>query len=307
MPVAKGRLMLRCKTCGKKLQRRGRGGGSHVNEDRTWCKKCDSWDYVPSRHPRPARILELDIETLPGEYYLWSPKQEYAQPSMQIKDFSISCWSAKWLFEPEVMGEVVTPEEAESRTQGSILGKMWKLVDEADIVVTQNGASFDMPRLNGKWIEAGYKPPSEFKHVDTLIEARKLGFTYNRLEELGLKFGIGKKIDMSFIDFRNCIEGDRKSRKAALDHMLEYCKRDVAPLLEDVYLYLLPWMKNHPNLNVFSDTDTEVCRNCASANISWSGQYATPQGLWEGWRCHKCGATGRGSGKDHKIKGVKIK
>ena len=249
----------------------------------------------------------LDIETLPGEYYLWSPKQEYAQPAMQIKDWSISCWAAKWLFEPEIMGEVVTPKEAIDREDGSILGNMWKLVDEAQVVVTQNGIRFDIPKLNGKWLEHGYKPPSDYKNVDTLIEARKFGFTYNRLDELGQKFGIGKKIDMSWMDWRNCLEGDKNSRQEKLENMLTYCKQDVAPLLEDVYLHMLPWMKNHPNMNVFSNNDTEVCRNCASTNISWNTEYVTPQGHWDGWSCNSCGAIGRGTGKLHKNKGVKIK
>lgn len=296
----------RCKKCGGKLQFRGKKK-SDPNITRTWCKRCDRWDYTPSRHPRPARILLLDIETLPGEYYLWNPKQEYAHPEFQKKDRSISCWAAKWLFEPEIIGEAVSPKEAVLRQDGSILGGIWKLVDEAQVVITQNGIRFDMPILKGRWLKHGYKPPSHYKNVDTLVEARKFGFTYNRLDELGQAFGIGKKLDMRFSDFKACIEGSEKERKTALDKMLTYCKRDVAPLLEDVYLHMLPWMENHPNMNIFTEHDGEVCRNCSSTNLSWNEEYQTPQGLWIGWRCNSCGSIGRGTSKDYKIKGTHTK
>lgn len=294
-----------CRKCGGKLQLRGRYK-SDPTKTRTWCKRCDDWNYIPSRHPRPARILLLDIETLPAEYYTWTSTPNFLAPDLQIKDWSIACWSAKWLFEPEIMGQAVSPDDAERREDGSILKKMWELVNEAQIVITQNGIRFDMPSLNTRWALHGYKPPSFYRNVDTLITAqKKFRFTYNRLEELGVKFGIGKKLKMEFLDWRKCLEGDKKSRQTALDKMLEYCKRDVAPLLEDVYLYMLPWMDNHPNMNIFMDTDDEKCRNCGS-EIQWAGEYQTPQGLWEGWRCFSCGAIGRGHGKDHKINGTKV-
>jgi len=249
----------------------------------------------------------LDIEILPAEYYAWSPLPlRFLSPELQIKDWSVACWAAKWLFEPEIMGQAVSPEDAERREDGSILKKMWELVDEANIVVTQNGTKFDLPSLNTRWALCGYKPPSSYRNVDTLLVAqRKFRFTYNRLDELGEKFGIGRKSKMEFQDWRNCLEGSRKDRQAALDKMLEYCKRDVAPLLEDVYLYMLPWIDNHPNMNIFSDTDDERCRNCGS-EILWTEEYQTPQGLWEGWRCQSCGAIGRGHGKARKIKGTSL-
>lgn len=249
----------------------------------------------------------LDIETLPGEYYSWSPKVEYLSPDMQIKDWSISCWAAKWLFESEVMGQAVSASEAFERNDRSILEGIWKLMDEADIIVTQNGINFDIMKLNTKFVENHFKPPSRFLNVDTLKTAQKVfGFSYNRLDELGQKLGIGKKLEMTFKDWVSCLTNDEDAEKA-LAHKLKYCKRDVAPLLEDVYLAMLPFMPNHPNMNVYSTLDQDVCRNCESTDLNWGGKpYATPQGLWMSWRCNACGATGRGTTKDHKIKGTSI-
>jgi DNA polymerase elongation subunit (family B) len=289
-----------CRVCGGKLHKRGYFRGSKVQSRRFQCANCGAWENEPLRTNRPARILLLDIETLPGEYYLWHPKQEYAQPEMQIKDWSVLCWAAKWLFDDKIYGEVVTPQEAQNRVDGKILEGIWKLVNEADVVVTQNGKRFDMPSLNTRWLKYGYRPPSHYQHVDVYqIAKQKFRFTYNRLDELGKFFGIGGKIKMEFADWRKCLEGSLAERKKALKKQLEYCKNDVAPLLEEVYLYILPWINNHPNMNVFAINDQPACRNCGSYNLSWSEQYATPQGLWLGWRCGDCGAIGRGTTKEY--------
>lgn len=258
-------------------------------------------------HKRSARVLLLDIETMYMEVRgVWSLKTEYIQPDRIVKDWSILCYAAKWLFEPEIVGEVVTPKEAVNRQEGSIIGGIWKLIDQADIIVTQNGIQFDIKKLNTKFIENGLPPPSHYLNVDTLRVAReKFSFTSNRLDELGKKLlGLDGKITMTISDWDACAEGD----KEALAKMLKYCKVDVAPLLEDLYLKFLPWMTSHPNMNIFTNHDSDVCPKCESTDLSWNGTtYRTPQGLWDAFRCNACGAIGRGTKKVHKIKSTNIK
>jgi hypothetical protein len=236
---------------------------------------------------------------------IWNLKTEYIQPDRIVKGWSILCWSAKWLFEPEIMGQVVTPKEAVSREEGSILGGIWKLIDEADIVVTQNGREFDIKRLNTKFLKYNYPPPSFCSIVDTLKVAReKFAFTSNSLDELGKTIlGIGGKMKMTMEDWDRCAEGN----KEALTKMLTYCKRDVAPLLEDLYLKFLPWIPGHPNLGIYTDNDQDVCPKCESTDLSWTVEYQTPQGLFQGFRCCSCGSIGRGTSKEHKIKSVHLR
>ena len=268
------------------------------------CRSCGRFQQSTPRHNRSARILLLDIETLPMEFYGWSPYNDYVRPENVIKDWSVACWSAKWLFEPEIIGQVVTPKEAIGRTEGSVLEGIWRLIDKADIVVTQNGIKFDMKKLNTKFLVYGYPPPSNYLNVDTLKVAKEtFNFSYNRLDELGKQLGIGTKKDMEFKDWITCAQGS----KPDLLKMLDYCKNDVAPLLEDVYLRMLPWMKNHPNLGIYADHDLDVCPRCESTDLSWGGKYyPTPMGLWDGFRCNACSATGRGHGKIHKAKSVYV-
>lgn len=259
------------------------------------------------KHHRSAKILLLDVETLPGEYYAFDPKVEYLSPDKQIKGVSISCWAAKWLFEPEIMGEVVTEKEAFHRDDKSILSGIWNLMNQADIVITHNGLNFDIPMLYGRFVTYQMIPPTKFQNVDTCKTSKTVfKFEYNRLDELGQRFGIGKKLDMSFLDWKNCLTNDRQANKALQD-MLTYCKNDIAPLLEDVYLAMLPYIPNHPNLGLWSLDDKDHCKNCESSDIHWEEKpYATPSGLWKSWRCNTCGAVGRGMGKGRKINFVTL-
>jgi hypothetical protein len=174
------------------------------------CKDCGRFDKTEPRNSRSAKILLLDIETLPGEYYSWSPYAEYLKPENKIKDWSIACWSAKWLFEKDIMGQVVSAKEAIRRTEGSILEGIWKLMDIADIIVTQNGVKFDIKKLNTKFLIYGYPPPSNYLNVDTLKVAKEtFDFSYNRLDELGKDLGIGVKKEMEFNDWIKCAEGSQ--------------------------------------------------------------------------------------------------
>lgn len=235
---------------------------------------------------------------------IWDLKTEYIQPNRIVKDWSILCYAAKWLFEPQIMGEVVSPTEAINRTEKSILDGVWKLLDDAQIVVMQNGIKFDVKRLNTKFIKHGFPPPSQYLVVDTLKVAQdNFSFSSNSLDELAKNLlGLEGKTKMTIDDWDACAEGSQE----ALNKMMKYCKKDVAPLLEDLYLTLLPWIKSHPNLNLYTNHDADVCPKCESTDLKWNTEYATPQGLWNGFRCGSCGAIGRGKGKLHRIKKVSV-
>lgn len=297
---------MKCSHCGqddRPLWRRG-DRGRRNNKIQFQCPKCHKYQTSISRHPRTAKVLFIDIETAYMEARgIWDSKTEYIRPNRITKDWSILCWGAKWLSESEILGQVVTPKEAINREEHTIIGGIWKLIDQADIVVTQNGTNFDHKRLNTKFLKWGLPKPSPYVIVDTLKVARdNFAFTSNSLDELGKKLlGIEGKIKMTEHDWDLCVEGN----KEALEKMLTYCKRDVAPLLEDVYLTFLPWIKSQ-NLNVYTNHDSDVCPNCESTDLSWSVQYATKQGLWNGFRCLTCGSIGRGTSKKHREKSTQI-
>jgi len=239
----------------------------------------------------PAKILLFDIETLPMVTYLWSLKTDYVPATMIIKDWCILSWSAKWLFEPNIMGEILTPEEAISRDDSQIIRQMWQLLDEADIVVGHNSKGFDHKKLNTRFLVNGFAPPSYYRTVDTLSVARAhMAFSSNRLDYINKSLGIHQKYETDMDLWKRCDEGDRKS----LRRMLEYNKNDVG-ILEELYVKFRPWIPNHPGMKSYVDKDTEIC-SCGNTDLEWhSKPYRTNLKSYKSWRCPKCGAIGRSS------------
>ncbi len=250
----------------------------------------------------PAKILILDIETLPIEGLFWDVWKQDIHMEQIEKDWSILCWAAKWLFDTKVMGQCVTSEEARAHADLSVLPKVWELMNEADIIVWHNGNNFDAKKLNSRFFLNGLPKPMYYKSVDTLQVAKEnFGFTYNKLDWISKIVGIGRKVETEFEWWAECHNGNKKY----LDMMLKYNRWDVN-LEEEVYLSLRPWMEKHPNLNLFGIGEEPRCVNCGSDDIHWNGTYQSPLGLYKAFRCQECGALGRSTRKEYKLKQSKI-
>lgn len=241
----------------------------------------------PARMPR---ILLFDIETMLMETYVWSLFKNVIMPSQLIKDWSIICWAAKWLFDAEVISEQVSAAEAVERKDGSVLTTLWHLLNEADIVIGHNAANFDIPKVNARFMHYGMLPPSPYQVIDTKMVFKKvakpsslsLDFVnkFLKLEELKGK----SEYDM----WKRIAKGCEKS----IEEMVAYNKQDVVAL-EDLYLRIRPWIKSHPNVGTYLESDEPVCPNCGNEKISWQGYYHTPAGRYQSFRCLECGAIGR--------------
>ncbi len=199
--------------------------------------------------PAAAGSLAMREKTAPMEVYVWGLKyNNYISPSNVIKDYSVLCWSAKWLFEPEVYGMKVSGKDAMNRKDASILEPMWKALDEADIVVVQNGKKFDIPKLNSRFLLAGFLPPMYYQVVDTKeVMSRHFGFSSNKLDYVNQLLGIETKDEMEFQDWIDYVKGSNE----AGEKMLTYNKKDVV-IMEELYLKLRPWIPGHPNLGVYA-------------------------------------------------------
>lgn len=194
------------------------------------------------------------------------------------------CWSAKWLGSKEMLSAGIY---SSSKDDKEIMLKLWKLFDEADIVVAHNAVRFDCRKANARFLYYGINPPSPYAIVDTLKVARKhFAIMSNRLNDLGVFLDVGKKIKTGGFElWEKCMAGD----KVAWDKMVRYCKQDVR-LLERIYLKLRPYMKSHPNLAVIEDRD--VCPRCTSKKIQYRGSLVTNGGKYKRFQCQDCGAWG---------------
>lgn len=296
---------MKCKHCGsERLVARG-SRGIRIGARRQYqCRDCKKYSSEHITTNLAANILFLDIETLPLEVYVWGLKNnDYIQPGNIIKDWSIACWSAKWIFDSKTYGQVVTPQEAVERKDDSVLESIWKLMDKADIVVTQNGKEFDLKRLNTKFVLAGFPPPMYYSHIDTLVVLRsKFAFSSNKLDYVNEVLGINQKSPMEMEDWIGCTKGQEESLKK----MLKYCKRDVG-IHEEMYLKIRPWISPHANLGIYADTDKDCCPNCQSTELKWNGRYSTAVGVYDAFRCVSCGAIGRSTNKQHLQKKVETR
>ena len=237
------------------------------------------------------KILVFDIETVMMEVYVWGIIYEQRIPQHSvIKDWNVLAWSAKWLFDSKVMSDVQTPKEAVARDDKRILLGIWKLLDEADIVIAHNGDKFDIRKLNSRFIEHGMMPPMPYRSIDTLkVCRRNFAFSSFTLDYLCKKFGIGGKLTTGFSLWEACLKGDQD----ALDKMSEYNIRDTL-MLEEFYVKIRPWIKGHPKLSLYMDVGVPICENCGSADVEHKGQYYTTSvNKFKAFRCNDCGAIGR--------------
>lgn len=234
---------------------------------------------------KPLKILIFDLETAPMQAYVWGRWNQNISLDATISEWFIICWSAKWLYSDDVMGDVLTPEEAINEDDSRIVESLWLLIDEADVVVAHNGNKADIPWMNTRFILNGLVPPKPYFSIDTCQVAKKnFGFSSNKLDALATYFGLSNKIDTNFKLWKGCLNGQEESLK----YMLEYNKMDVK-ILEEVYLILRPWIKNHPNLsNLLSSR--HVCPFCGEEHlIEMKGEYYfTNVNKYKLYRCANC-------------------
>lgn len=244
--------------------------------------------------PKPlnsAKILIFDLETAPMLAYVWGLWNQNISPTsgQLVNNWFMLTWSAKWLFEDKVYSAKLTSKEAKKQDDSRIVEKLWKMIDEADIIIAHNCLKFDEKRMNTRFILNGLTPPSPYQVIDTLVHARKrFDMPSNKLDYLADQLGVGRKIKTDFSLWENCYKGEED----ALNEMSIYNDQDVL-VLEEVYLAMRPWIKPHPNIGLFVDTVEETCSCCGSTNLKLDGEYRTYVNTYDVLKCNDCGSHSR--------------
>lgn len=236
------------------------------------------------------KILIFDIETAPMSAYVWRTFKENISLDQMLSNTFIICWSAKWLYSTEVFGECLTPEEIIDEDDSRIVKKLHDVFNEASIIVAHNSKRFDIPKANARFIINNLPPVTPYRVIDTLEVAKKqFAFDSNKLDALASYFNIPTKLDTDFSLWKECMFGNQE----ALDYMFKYNKKDVE-ILEEVYLKLLPWIKNHPNMGTYFNNPT--CSNCGNQDIVLQPNtyYYTNIGKYPVYKCKCCGSYSRG-------------
>mgnify|MGYP000869590286 FL=1 len=229
------------------------------------------------------RLLTVDIETSPNLAYVWGLYQQNVAPVQVLEPTEMLCWSAKWRGEHKVIYRSVFDDG-----KGEMLGKLWKLLDEADAVIHYNGRSFDIPHINREFLQAELGPPSPYKQIDLFRAIKKrFKFPSNKLEYIVNDLGIGEKLKHEGFElWKRCLAGEASAWRL----MRQYNINDVA-LTELLYERILPWIPNIPSEAAFKQE--HVCPACGSDNLQARGFAYTKQSRYQRFQCQNCGKWSR--------------
>lgn len=246
----------------------------------------------PSKLSGP-KVLLFDIETAPIIAHVWSLWENNVSLNQIVADWHVLSWSAKWL--GDAPNKVMYSDQRNVKNvedDKKLLQGIWDLLNEADVVITQNGKSFDQKKLNARFILNGFQPPSSYKHIDTkVIASRHFKFTSNKLEYMTDKLNtVYKKLKHAKFPghemWTQCLKGNLDAWK----EMEVYNKYDVLAL-EELYNKLIPW-DNSINFNLYHDEIDHVCK-CGSTTFIKNGFYYTSSGKFQKHKCRSCGSEHR--------------
>ena len=241
------------------------------------------------------KILLLDIESSPNTAHVWGLWQQNVSINQLMESSYVLCYAAKWLGQKDVLFDSVHQSRPKTMLKG-----IHGLLNDADAVVHYNGTKFDIPTLNKEFLLHRFNPPSPYKQIDLLRVVRSnFRFPSNKLDYVAQRLNLGKKHEHEGHElWVKCMNGDKDAWK----RMEQYNIQDVV-LLESLYGTLLPWIKSHPNHNLF--LDGHHCPNCASTRLQKRGTAISTTGAYQRYQCRDCGTWSQGTKSMKKAAEVK--
>ncbi len=170
-------------------------------------------------------VRGFDLETTPSQFWCWGTGQQYVGINQlvegthtkiiisQYKDYLIDKKS-KYLEWDWDSGQ---------GDDSSLVDETVRLLNEADIVIAQNGKSFDIKVLQERAKALGLPPVSIDFMIDTLTSSRSsFRAMSHKLDYRSKQLGFGGKHKMELQDWIDVVNGDQK----ALNKMIKYGLKD---------------------------------------------------------------------------------
>lgn len=226
------------------------------------------------------KLLALDIETAPALVYTFSLFKPVIGINQIVEPGRILCFSAQWRGEKKVMFY-----SEHKHGQEDMLAKLHELLDEADVILHQNGERFDIPWIKGELMLAGFQPPSPFQQIDLLRFMRSnTRLLSKKLDYLAQRFLNESKVTHTgFQLWIDCLNGDEKAWKL----MEKYAVKDTKLLLP-LYEKIKGWIPNHPNVALIEGEQLS-CTRCNSKNYQRRGYRHTNASTYRQFQCKDCG------------------
>jgi hypothetical protein len=257
-------------------------------------RKAAKDDYLQPalRKGDEPKILLFDIETSMIQAYIWGLWNQNIGINSIIKDWYVICWSARWLGDTKMIHDSIHLHGKKlpfSDYEEKVVIALWKLLDEADIVIAFNGKKFDKKKMNAKFFEYGLLEPTPYKVIDPMLIVKgNFALTSNKMDFVVryVKDNDEGKSSTNIGLWHKCMNNDIPS----LDYMLEYCDQDIE-VLEKVYMAVRHWDKNSPNLALHYKDNKPRCNGCGSTDLQKLENKTTHTTLstFSVFRCNGCG------------------
>ncbi len=232
------------------------------------------------------KVLIFDLETSPNIAAVWGMWKQNISVEMIETDWFIMSFAAKWLGDP-----IITYKDCRETVgyDRELLESLHAMLDEADAVIAHNAIKFDVKKVNARFITEGFAPPSPYKVIDTLQEAKKhFAFTSNKLQYLTDRLCTEKKMSHAkFPGYKLWAECLRENEDA-WNEMRAYNIQDIVSL-EELYLKMRPWMTSHPVVGLANaPTGQHHCPKCGSVHVQKRGFSTTNAGIYQRYQCMDC-------------------
>ena len=262
---------------------------------------------------KKPKILYIDIENsrMVVEFETYSLYNiDRISPKNIKHDWYITCAAWGWLDnETQKVSKIESVKvsdfstyKRDFRNDKGVVKKLHKVMKDADLIVGHNSDKFDIKKINYRFIKHGLPPIDLPPTVDTLKAARRyFNASSNSLYYLAKEFGVPMKIELAPGVMHKADAGCEKSLKK----LERYNKGDIKAGAA-LYFKLLPFIKNHPNLNRImgiQDRPYEViaCKSCGSHDIYKNGTRPTTTGRRQRWNCRDCGTSMLGDKVSEKV------
>ncbi|WPK42334.1 exonuclease [Stenotrophomonas phage StenM_174] len=249
---------------------------------------------APKKGPK---IICLDIETFPIEFYGWGMFNNNFSVKQIKRDWSLMSFSAEWLDDDAnfYIDQRKVKDVFDDKVQAAAL---WELLNLADFVLARNGKKFDLRKIKARLAILGFPPVSPVGVIDPmLLNRNEFAFTSQKLEyttsvivpELR-KYDHGKF--PGFDLWRACME----NLPGAWQECEDYNRVDVKSMKAE-YFKLRGWYSQHPNIAVYFKADGSEfrCNKCGHNEMVPQDKPAYTQvGTYQLLQCVQCGGHSRG-------------
>lgn len=143
----------------------------------------------PTLNKEP-KILIFDIETMYMTADVWGLFDQNISLGQLVDDGCIIAWAAKWLGDPPSKVMYMDQRKAKNlKDNKEMIQTLRDLLDQSDVVVSQNGVRFDSKKVNTEIEVWDLDPPSSYRHHDLLKIAKKyLNLPSYKLEYMSNKY-----------------------------------------------------------------------------------------------------------------------